>query len=124
MRASRRLSPAFVLAMALCLAAVTGTPGVCAQDAATDNGLSIAQAEKRAANLRQGMSVDDVQSLLGKPQQTDLKGDGSAAGQSPKGTLQWSYLWNGTGTHARLRVEFTARPFGDYHVNSWQWTAE
>jgi len=124
MHATRRLPAPAVLAMAIFLAVAGGMLAASAQDAASDNSLSVAQAEKLAANLRQGMSVDDVQKLLGKPQQTALLGDGGAPGQPSKGTLQWSYLWSGAGPHARLRVDFTAQPLEAYQVNSWQWMAE
>jgi len=121
MRTVRRLPPATVVALALLLAVTAGTVRVFGQDAASDNGLTVAQAEKLAANLRQGMTVDDVQKLLGKPQQTALQSDGAAPNLASKGTLQWSYLWSGTGNRARLRVDFTAQPLEAYHVSSWQW---
>lgn len=120
----RRLPVAVVVTLAIVLGATAGTVAVFAQDAASDNGLTIAQAEKLAANLRQGMSVDEVQKLLGKPQQTALQGNDGAPNLPSKGTLQWSYLWSSAGKHARLRVDFTAQPLETYHVNSWQWTAE
>jgi len=121
---ARRLPVFVVVALALAIAAAAGTAAVVAQDAPNDGGLTVAQAEKLAANLRQGMTVDDVQKLLGKPQQTALQSDGAAPNLPSKGTLQWSYLWSSAGNHQRLRVDFTAQPLEPYHVSSWQWLAQ
>jgi hypothetical protein len=124
MRAVRRLPAVAVLALALVFAGAAGLVRVAAQDAASDNGLTVGQAEKLAANLRQGMTVDDVQKLLGKPQQTALQSDGGSPSLPSKGTLQWSYLWSNAGKSARLRVDFTAQPLEPYHVSSWEWIAQ
>jgi hypothetical protein len=105
---------------ALLMACFCSWPAL-AQDAAADGGMTIGQAEKLAANLRQGMTVDEVQKLLGKAQQTALKNDGGAPNLPSKGTLQWSYVWGEAANRARLRVDFTAQPLEPYHVNSWQW---
>jgi len=117
----RRRAAAAALGLALVLAATVPAIRVYAQDAASDNGLTVAQAEKLAASLRQGMTVDEVQKLLGKPQQTALQNDGGAPNLPSRGTLQWSYLWNGSANRARLRVDFTALPLETYRVSSWQW---
>ena len=41
--------------------------------------LSLAQAERSAADLHRGMSADEVRKLLGKPKRTGLKDDGASA---------------------------------------------
>jgi len=112
-------APSWTALVAACLCA---TPAL-AQDAAPESGASLAQGEKLAASLRQGMSIDEVLKLLGKPQQTALQSDGAAPNLPSKGTLQWSYLWNGAAKPARLRVDFTGQPLEPYQVSSWQWIA-
>jgi hypothetical protein len=95
-----------------------------AQDAAIDNGMTLGQAEKVAANLHEGMTVDEVQKLLGKPQQTALKSDVGVPNPPTKGALQWSYVWGVAANRAVLRVDFTAQPLEahePYQVSSWQW---
>jgi len=81
--------------------------------------LNLADAERRAADLRQGMSIEDVQALLGKPRRTTLKNNGGSA--SPQGTLQWTYNWTGAATPGSLRVDFISKVPNAWHVNSWDW---
>ena len=81
--------------------------------------LSITQAERQAADLKQGMSIDDVQGLLGKPRRTALKSSGSGAAQ---GTLQWTYSWTGSSSSpGSLRVDFVSKTANAWYVNSWEW---
>ena len=83
--------------------------------------LSLAQAERNAVELKQGMSVEDVQKLLGKPRRTALKNSGSSANTPWQGTLHWSYTWSGTSSQASLNVEFAAKTPEAWYVNSWEW---
>ena len=85
---------------------------------ATEN-LNFAEAESRAAELRQGMSIQEVQALLGKPRRTSLKNNGGSA--SPQGTLQWVYNWSGASPQVSLRVEFSSKMPNAWYVNSWEW---
>ena len=74
-----------------------------------------------AADLKQGMSIDDVQGLLGKPRRTALKNNsgGSAGAQ---GTLQWTYNWTGSSSSpGNLRVDFVSKTPNAWYVNSWEW---
>lgn len=119
----RRLPVPFVLALSLLIVAAAGAARVIAQDAGADDGITVAQAEKLAAGLRQGMSLDDVQRLLGKPEQTALQSDGTEPSQNSKGTLQWSYRWTNAGKSERLRVDFTAQHLEAYQVIGWHWLA-
>jgi len=82
--------------------------------------LNLADAERRAADLRQGMSIDDVQGLLGKPRRTQLKNNGGSA--SPQGTLQWTYNWVGSSPPGSLRVDFVSKTVNGWYVNSWEWS--
>lgn len=81
--------------------------------------LNLADAERRAADLRQGMSIDDVQGLLGKPRRTTLKSNSSSA--SPQGTLQWTYNWTSSSAPGSLRVTFISKTPNAWYVNSWEW---
>jgi hypothetical protein len=82
--------------------------------------LSLAQAERMAADLKQGMSVEDVQSLLGKPRRTALKNTSGPGGA--QGTLQWTYNWTGSSSSpGSLRVDFVAKTPNAWYVNSWEW---
>jgi hypothetical protein len=80
--------------------------------------LNLGQAERQAAELKQGMSVEDVQTLLGKPRRTALKTSGSGA----QGTLQWTYNWTGSSSSpGSLRVDFVSKTANAWYVNSWEW---
>jgi hypothetical protein len=64
------------------------------------------------------MSIEDVQTLLGKPRRTALKSSGS--GQ--QGTLQWTYSWTGSSSSpGSLRVDFVSKMPNAWYVNSWEW---
>ena len=72
---------------------------------------SQAQAERNAVELKQGMKLEEVEKLLGKPKRTALKSTasfatGSSAGELSQGTLQWTYVWARERT---LHVESTPR---------------
>jgi hypothetical protein len=81
--------------------------------------LNFADAERRATELRQGMSIEDVQALLGKPRRTSLKNNSGSAGL--QGTLQWTYNWAGASPPASLRVDFASKTPNAWYVNSWEW---
>jgi hypothetical protein len=70
---------------------------------------SVAQAERNSVELKQGMTLDEVQKLLGKPKRTALRNTGSSAGDawSPERTLQ---------------VVFAAKTAEQWYVNSWDWS--
>jgi hypothetical protein len=82
--------------------------------------LSLAQAERVAVDLKQGMTAEDVQQLLGKPQRTALKGSGGFPNTPSQGILQWTYSWTGS-TPANLRIEFVAKTPDQWYVNGWEW---
>lgn len=81
---------------------------------------SLAQTERMAVDLKQGMTAEEVQKLLGKPRRTALKGAGGSSAAPSQGTLQWTYAWESS-DRARLRVEFTPRAHGEWSVASWEW---
>ncbi len=94
-----------------------------AQASRPDTTFSLTQAEHVAADLKQGMTVDEVEKLLGKPRRTALKNDGGFAGSPAKGTLQWTYSWTSASGTGSLRVEFVSKSLEQWYVNSWEWLA-
>ena len=86
-------------------------------------GLSADQAERKSVELRQGMSSEEVDKLLGKPRRTALKNGGSTSAPAGQGTLQWTYSWPGTySTQGSLSVSFGAATPEQWRVNSWEWS--
>src|SRR5205085_10886739 len=84
-----------------------------------------AQAERNAVDLKQGMTIEDVQQLLGKPQRTTLRSNGSASSASGQGNLQWTYVWNSAGmsssSERTLSVDFAAKAADQWLVDGWGW---
>jgi predicted phage gp36 major capsid-like protein len=80
---------------------------------------SFAQAERNSVELKQGMTLEEVQKLLGKPKRTALRNTGSSAGEPWQGTLQWTYAWSPERT---LHVVFAAKTPEQWYVNSWDWS--
>jgi hypothetical protein len=80
--------------------------------------LTLTQTERVAVDLRQGMSAEDVQKLLGQPRRTALKNDGRSPNLS-QGTLQWTYSW--AGSQGNLRVDFAAKTPDQWYVTGWDW---
>jgi hypothetical protein len=83
--------------------------------------LSLAQAERMAVDLKQGMSAEEVQKLLGKPQRTALKNNGGFPSTPSQGTLQWTYSWTGSSAPGNLHIEFVAKTPDQWSVNGWEW---
>jgi len=86
--------------------------------------LSLPQAERLAVDLKQGMSLEEVQKLLGKPKRTSLKADPFAAGGQPPvgGVLRWTYSWSSSSQADRtLQVVFASKSAELWQVNSWDW---
>jgi CBS domain containing-hemolysin-like protein len=115
------------LAALLFLAALPSlawSPRAAAQVSRPPATLSAAQAERNAVELKQGMSLEEVQSLLGKPRHTALKVPGSSAAAPGQGTLQWTYSWSGaSSTQGSLHVVFGATVPEKWVVNSWEWSS-
>lgn len=86
---------------------------------------SLVQAERNTVELKQGMKLEEVEKLLGKPKRTALKNTGSSAagssaGEPSQGTLQWTYVWAPDRT---LHVVFAAKTSEQWYVNSWDWSS-
>jgi hypothetical protein len=79
----------------------------------------VAQAERNSVELKHGMTLEEVQKLLGRPSRTALKGASGAAADPSQGTLQWTYAW---GRERILNVAFAAKNPNEWYVNSWDWS--
>jgi outer membrane protein assembly factor BamE (lipoprotein component of BamABCDE complex) len=114
-----RLPPLILLAAALAWL----SPAL-AQSSGPGAAPSRAQAERNAVDLKQGMTQDEVQQLLGKPRRTALRGNGGLA--STQGTLQWTYVWSGpapsSSSERSLQIDFAAKAVDQWIVNSWGWS--
>jgi hypothetical protein len=103
------------------LCAATG-PFSLASAQSTSKSASRAAAERATVDLKQGMTLEDVQQLLGKPWRTALTGS-SGAGASG-GTLRWTYTWTGVSSGERnLNVDFNAKAAEQWIVNGWSWSS-
>jgi len=85
--------------------------------------LSLVQAERLSIDLKQGMALEDVEKLLGKPRRTALKSPGfSSSADSTQASLQWTYMWtNRTQADRSLQVVFASKSAGQWFVTSWDW---
>jgi hypothetical protein len=114
--------PALIVIAALA-SSLASLPAAGAEPARPAANPGFAQTERKAADLKQGMSAEDVQKLLGKPRRTSLRSSGSAAnGASPGGILQWTYAWTDP-SQGTLRIEFAAKAPAEWTVTSWDWAA-
>jgi hypothetical protein len=112
--------PALFFLAALLFPSLAWAAAAAAEPPRPDEPLSLAQAERMAGDLKQGMSVDDVQALLGKPRRTALKNNSGSGGA--QGTLQWTYNWTGSSASpGSLRVDFVSKTPNAWYVNSWEW---
>src|SRR4051795_6442289 len=109
---------------------IAWSPPAAAQGVRPPVPLSAAQAERKSVELKQGMSPEDVEGLLGKPRRTALKNGGSTGG-----SLQWTYVWPGAASsQGTLNVVFGAKtPDGaktadgakipeQWSVSGWEWS--
>ena len=94
-------------------------PPAAAQSSRAATSASFAQAQRSSVELKQGMTPEEVQKLLGKPKRTALRNTGSSAAEPWQGTLQWTYAWASERT---LQVVFAARTPEQWYVNSWDWS--
>jgi hypothetical protein len=99
--------------------------GIGAQPVLAKQNLTLAQGERRSVELKQGMTLQEVQDLLGKPKRTALKA--LSHGSTPElwqSVLHWTYAWPGTPVSDRnLEVVFASSkaPAG-WLVQSWDWS--
>lgn len=104
---------------------VAWLPPLGAQTPAPRARAAYVEVERKAVGLRQGMTLDEVQTLLGKPRRTALRETSRAPGQPWQGTLLWTYAWAvdpHAGSDPNLRIEFAANTPNQWYVNSWEWS--
>ena len=106
------------LATTVGLAALVLLPPAAAQDPRNESNPTAAQAERRAVELKPGMTLAEVQKLLGKPKRTALK-SGNFSNDSAQGVLQWTYAWSANNT---LQIMFAAKAPQEWYVTSWDWS--
>ncbi len=99
--------------------------GIGAQSAHPREKLTLAQAERLAVDLKQGMTLQEVQNLLGKPKRTALKT--LSHGSTPElwqSALQWTYAWPGPHqADLTLQVVFASSKAPErWLVQSWDWS--
>src|ERR1051326_2174596 len=116
----RRSAKILVPAVLACLL-YSGAPA-----AQGEKALSLPQAERRAVDLKKGMTLEEVQQLLGKPKRTSLRADPQvAAGEAAVDMLRWTYSWSGASHPERTLQVVFASPFPDrWLVKSWDWSAD
>lgn len=102
---------------------LTGMPPANAQAIRAVPDLTLVQAERMAVELKQGMSADEVRTLLGKPRRTELRSEGGSSNTAAQGTLQWTYTWGSSQGPASLHVHFSSKTREAWSVNAWEWTA-
>jgi hypothetical protein len=114
-----------LLLLALLVAALLGASGwfslAAAQGARASANGSRAASERAAVDLKQGMTPEEVQQLLGKPWRTALTGNGGAPSQ---GTLRWTYTWipASSSSERSLNVDFNAKAAEQWMVSGWSWS--
>ena len=117
--AMRFLLPAMIVAALL---AATGWVSIASAQAVA--GASRATTERAAVDLKQGMTLDEVRELLGKPWRTAMASTG-ASGAPWQGTLRWTYTWTASASASdrNLNIDFTAKAPEQWTVGSWSWSS-
>jgi hypothetical protein len=119
----RRL-PTLILLAALLPSLAWLAPALAQASRPTTNA-GVAQVERNAVELKQGMTPDEVLQLLGKPRRTALRVNGGSSSAPWQGTLQWTYVLNGSATYSSersLQIEFAAKAADQWSVNAWGWS--
>src|SRR2546423_4937974 len=119
-----------LILLALLIAAIAGMLGwfspAAAQGARPAPSASRVQAERAAVDLRQGMTPEEVQQLLGKPWRTALSTNGGAANMPSQGMLRWTYTWIGSASSSSsersLNIDFTGKSAEQWAVSGWNWS--
>jgi len=107
------------LRIALWLVATLAAAGAAASAEPT-----LAQAERMADTLRQGMPLEDVRKLLGEPLRASLRTDGNSTSEATRSTLQWTYTWSGAAGSGTLRVDFGLKAPESWKVTRWAWAPQ
>jgi hypothetical protein len=81
--------------------------------------------ERLSISLRQGMTADQVENLMGKPKRTALRASmgAGAASEGAQSSLLWTYSWAGASYNERnLLIVFVGKSPDQWTVSSWDWT--
>lgn len=109
------------------LIAIAGWPAHGIAQAGRSAAQSRPDAERAAVELRQGMTPDEVQGLLGKPWRTALSGNVGALSGAGAQTLRWTYTWiasrSASSSERMLNVDFSAKSEEKWSVSGWNWSA-
>lgn len=109
--------------LAVALSAVLSSAGAAGGTQRSEGGtLSLAQFERQAVGLKQGMTPDEVEKLLGRPKRTALRNSGGGR-ESSQGSLEWTYAWrNASDSERSLQVVFMNKTPDQWLVNTWGWS--
>ena len=115
--------PHLALLLSSILTGLLWGTAIAAPPAPSKERLTLGQAERLAVDLQQGMALQEVERLLGKPKRTALRALGySGSGGSPQDTLQWIYSWSSPAqTDRTLQVVFAGKSPDGWLVHSWDW---
>ena len=119
-------APLRFILLALLVAALATTGGwfslAGAEDARGAAGKSRGATERAAVELKRGMTLEEVQKLLGKPWRTTLSDSGFAEGP---GTLRWTYtgMSRAAASEPNLNIDFNARTAEQWTVSGWGWSS-
>jgi hypothetical protein len=119
------MRPVGIIAVPALLAGLLCSGAIGAQPAPPKQTLTLAQAERRAIELKHGMTLQEVQDLLGKPRRTALKA--LSPGSTPElsqGALHWTYAWSpgASQSEGTLQVVFASSKAPErWLVQSWDW---
>lgn len=119
-----RWTPASLLIRAILCCVLCGA-AIAAQAQLLKQKPTLAQAERLAVDLKQGMTLQEVENLLGKPRRTALRTLSHAS--TPElwqSALQWTYAWPGPSqSDWTLQVVFASSKSPErWLVQSWDWT--
>ena len=108
------------LLFALLVAAFLGTTGWFSPAGAqgAKSGAAAGRAERAAVDLKRGMTLEEVQQLLGKP------GRSALSGSTDTGTLRWTYtgLASNASSDRNLNIDFSSKA-ELWTVSGWGWSA-
>jgi hypothetical protein len=113
------MRPATLAFLAALFTAPAWLPPAGAQPSRPGADRDFARAERNSVELKQGMTLEEVEKLLGKPKRTALKHASSSVSEPWQGTLQWTYAW---ASQRSLHVVFAAKAPQQWYVNSWDWS--
>ena len=116
--------PHLAILLSSILACLVCNTALGAQPVPSREKLTLGQAERLAVDLQQGMTLQQVERLLGKPKRTALKTLSNYSGPSgsSRDALQWTYAWTSpTQSERILQVVFVGKSPEEWLVNSWDW---